>query len=144
MKKAIVYYSKTNNTKSVVERFEGFDLLKIKAASDDPNQMKVELTEIPDVTEYDYLIFACPVHGFQACKVMKAYLKQLPDLSGKTIDLFITHQFPFAFLGGKQSLWNMRKLIRVKNGEVRNMTSINWSSGKREADIVNMINQYTI
>jgi hypothetical protein len=75
---------------------------------------------------------------------MKAYLKQLPDLSGKTIDLFITHQFPFAFLGGKQSLWNMRKLIRTKNGEVRKMTSINWSSGKREADIVNMINQYTI
>jgi flavodoxin len=144
MKKAIVYYSKTNNTKSVAERFEGFDLLEIKATSDDPNQMKVELLEIPDIAEYDYLIFACPVHGFQVCKIMKAYLKQLPDLSGKTIDLFITHQFPFAFLGGKQSLWNMRKLIRAKNGEVRNMTSINWSSGKRESDIINMINQYTI
>lgn len=144
MKKAIVFYSKTNNTKSVVERFTDFDFLQVKASSDDPNQTKVELIEIPDVKDYDYLVFACPVHGFQACRVMKAYLEVLPDLSGKTVDLFVTHQFPFAFLGGKQGLKNLRKGIEKKNGVVRYATSINWSSKKREEDINKMIEEYVV
>ncbi len=142
MKKAIVYYSKTGNTKSVTERFSGFDLLQIKAQSDNPNIYKPLLTELPDVRDYDYLVFASPVHGFQLCKITRAYLNTLGDLSGKTIDLYITHQFPFAFLGGNQTLKQMKKIIEAKNGEIRFMTSVNWGSKKREEVIKEMIKQY--
>lgn len=142
MKKAIVFYSKTGNTLSVAERFKGFDLLRVVPSDDNPNQGKVELVEIPEIQDYDEIIFACPVHGFMICKVMKAYLDQLKDLSNKTIDLFITHQFPYAWMGGKQTLNQMKRIIETKKGSVRRMTSINWSNKKREEQIENMLKLY--
>ena len=37
MKKCIIFYSKTGNTKEVAQKLKGFDLLEIKAESDDTN-----------------------------------------------------------------------------------------------------------
>lgn len=142
MKRAIVFYSKSGNTESVVKRFKDFEVLRVKATSDEPSQKVVELVENPNIGDYQEVIFACPVHGFMICKVMKAYLNGLDDLSGKTIDLFITHQFPFSWLGGNQTLKQMKKIIEQKNGVVRNMTSINWSSKKKETVIGEMLNRY--
>ena len=144
MKKAVVIYSKTGNTRSVAERFSGFDLLEVKAESDDPNQTNPVLTEIPKVEDYDYLVFAGPVNAFQLAKVMNVYLKQLPDLNGKVIDIFITHHFPFAFLGGNQALKQMTKIINSKGTRVRFKTSVDWSSRKRELKIAEMIEKYVI
>ncbi len=142
MKKAIVYYSKTGNTESVAKRFHGFDLLEIKAKSDDPNEKYPVLTSIPNLNGYDYVVFASPVHGFQLCKIMKAYINQLGTLKGKTIDLFVTHLFRFAFLGGNQALKQMEKYVEDKEGTVRYKTSINWKSKKKEEVIREMIREY--
>lgn len=142
MKKAIVYYSKTGNTKSVVDRFHGFDVLEVKAESDDPNHDPV-LTSIPSISDYEYVVFASPVHGFQLCKIMKAYLKQLGSLQGKKINLFITHHFRFAFLGGNQALKQMRKLVEEKEGQVDQMISVNWKAKDREEVIKKVISEYS-
>ena len=144
MKKAIIYYSKTGNTESVVEKFKGFDVLKVEAKSDDPNQTNPELTNSPDVKTYNYLIFAAPVHGFQLAKIMKTYLKGLDDLTGKTIDIFVTHHFRFSWLGGKQALKQMKKIIEAKGGKIRNKTSINWKSGKKDEVIETMLEEYKV
>ncbi|MGS0972961.1 MAG: flavodoxin family protein [Candidatus Izemoplasmataceae bacterium] len=142
MKKAIVYYSKTGNTKSVVDRFQGFDVLEVKAESDDPNHDPV-LTSSPSISDYEYVVFASPVHGFQLCKIMKAYLKQLGSLKGKKINLFITHYFRFAFLGGNQALKQMRKLVEEKEGQVDQMISVNWKAKDREEVIKKVISEYS-
>lgn len=142
MKKCVVYYSKTGNTKEVAQKLKDFDLLEIKAESDDPNVMNPVLIEKPDINGYDYVVFASPVHGFQISKVMKAYLEQVSDFSGKTIDLFITHFFPFAWMGGNGSLKQMKKIIESKGGVVRHMTSVNWKSKKREHIISKMVDAY--
>lgn len=142
MKQCIIYYSKTGHTASVVKRFSHFDIQVIEAKSDDPNIKDVELTKIPSIDAYDHLVFACPVHGFQACRIMKAYLEQLDSLKGKTIDLFVTHHFRFAWLGGRQALKQLRGLVQAKDGQVRYETSINWKSHKREEDIQSMIDMY--
>ncbi|MDA3931893.1 MAG: flavodoxin [Tenericutes bacterium] len=142
MKKAIIYYSKTGNTESVVKKFENVDLLEVKSESNDPYQKKVNLTETPDIKGYEHIIFASPVHAFQNCRVMQAYLNQLEDLKGITIDTFVTHQFRFSWLGGLQALKQMRKTIESKGGEVRYHKSINWKSHKREQDIQEMIELY--
>jgi flavodoxin len=142
MKKCIVYYSKTGHTESVVKRFNDFETREIKASSDDPNQNQIELIVKPSIKDVDHLVFACPVHGFQACRIMKAYLEQLENLEGKTIDLFVTHHFRFAWLGGRQALKQLRHLVESKGGKVRYETSINWKSHKREMDIQAMIEKY--
>lgn len=147
MKRLIVLYSKTGNTLGVAKRLEAsgeFDLKEVKAQSDDPNNPKPELIVIPDVSLHNHLIFASPVHAFRLCRIMQAYMNQLPDLSGKTIDLFITHSFPYAWMGGKGTLKQMKKIIEAKNGKVIKMTSVNWSSKKREEVIVEMIKAYSV
>jgi flavodoxin len=64
LKRCVVYYSHTSNTKSVAEKIKNVDLLVIKPAVDDPNILNPTLVEIPDISSYDYVIFATPVHGF--------------------------------------------------------------------------------
>ena len=142
MNKAIVYYSKTGNTDMVANKFKDFDLLRITAESDDPNIKDPKLINIPKIDSYDYIVFASPVHGFQLSRVMRSYLNQVQHLEGKLIDIFITHFFPFAWMGGDQTLKQMKKLIKSRGGEVRYKTSINWSRRNREATIDEMIKLY--
>lgn len=142
MRQCIVYYSKTGNTESVAKRFNDFDLLKVRASSDDPNIQNPILTYIPEINDYDYVIFATPVHGFQISKIMKTYLETIDTYKGKTIDLFITHFFPFAWMGGNSSLKQMKKIIENKHGIVRQMTSVNWKNRKRNQIIQSMIESY--
>jgi len=143
MKKAIVYYSKTGNTKSVVDEFTGFDVLEVKAANQDPNIKDPVLTFCPNVSSYDYVIFASPVHGFQLCKIMAAYLKQLGSLKEKEINLFVTHHFRFAWLGGNQALKQMQKLIEEKEGRVSRKVSVNWKAKDRVSVIKKMVIEYS-
>lgn len=145
MKELIVIYSKTGNTRSVAMRLKDVlkcDLEEIKAVSDNPEQTYVELTHAPEVETYPHIIFGSPVHGFSIPKVTRAYLEGLPDLDGKTVDLFITHFFPFAWMGGNQVLKQMKKIILRKHGVVQKMTSVNWKSKKREQIIESMIKSY--
>lgn len=143
MKTALVYYSKTGHTDSIAKRFKDVDLLRVESESDNPNQKHVVLTVTPSIKDYGHLIFACPVHGFMVSQVFRAYLEQIQDLSNQTIDIFVTHQFRFSFLGGNQALKQMEKMIIKKNGQVRMKTSINWNSRKREEDISAMIDKYS-
>jgi menaquinone-dependent protoporphyrinogen IX oxidase len=142
MKQAIVFYSNTGNTRQVAKQFNGFDLLEVKAVSDDPNIQFPTLTSTPSLEGYNYVILATPVHGFQISKIMKAYLDQVPSFEGILIDLYITHLFPFAWMGGNVSLRQMKQIIEGKNGRVRWMTSVNWKSRKREKTILDMIAKY--
>lgn len=146
MEKAIVIYSKTGNTLGVANRLAkkmNIEVLEVKAASDDPNVMNPVLTYVPDVSSYKHLIFASPVHGFSLSKVMQTYLNQLPDLNGKTADIFITHFFPFAWMGGNRTLKQMKQILENKNVKVNQMTSVNWKSKKRESVIDQMILSYS-
>lgn len=149
MKIGIIIYSITGNTRSVAQRLQehikdkGFDvtLLEIKSASDDPEQKKVEIVERPSTVEFDKLIFASPVHAFMPSKVMKTYLSEIEDLMHKETVLFVTHHFPRAWMGGNSSLKRMKKFIEKKNGDVKTMFSINWSSKKREQNIQELLDK---
>ena len=146
MKKAIVIYSKTGNTLGVAKRLAekmNVEIMEIKVENDDPNIMVPTLTYIPDVSGYDHLIFASPVHGFNLSKVMQVYLNQLPDLENKSADLFITHFFPFAWMGGNRTLKQMKHILESKNCKVNRLTSVNWKSKKRESVILSMIENYS-
>lgn len=141
----IVFYSKSGNTRGVAERLNEklkIEIDEIKAVSDDPNQTYVELTHQPDITTSKHIVLGSPVHGFSLPKVTKTYLDSLGDLDGKVFDIFVTHYFPFAWMGGSQTLKQMKKIILTKHGEVRLSTSINWRSKKREKVIQDMIDCY--
>lgn len=142
--KAVVIYSKTGNTRSVAMRLVGPTclLLEVKPVVDNPNIEHPELKDKPDISSYNHIILGSPVHGFMLSKVIQTYI-QLTDFTGKNVDLFVTHFFPFAWMGGKQTLKQMKKLVEKKGGTVNLMTSINWKNRKRQTDIDSLVERYT-
>lgn len=143
--KAIVFYSITGNTRSIAERLSPLTqakLLEVKAINDDPKIQNPILKEIPKIDDFEHLVVASPVHGFMLSKVMKAYIKQT-DFSNKKVDLFVTHFFPYAWMGGSQTLKQMRKLITQQGGQVMKMMSINWKNKNRDRDIENLLELFS-
>jgi menaquinone-dependent protoporphyrinogen IX oxidase len=143
--KSIVIYSKTGNTLHVAKRLiqkENIPLLQVVPEVDDPNLAHPVLKDRPQLYAFDHVIIGSPVHGFSLAKVMQVYLMQT-DFTGKTIDLFVTHFFPFAWMGGNRTLSQMKSMIEAQGGRVRFMTSINWKNRNRENDIENLILRYT-
>ena len=136
--KTIVFYSKTGNTKTVAKEIAqklNIESLEIIASSDDPNQIRVTLLESPDLTSFDDVILGSPVHGFSIPKIMRSYLDSFQNFKDKTFYLFVTHYFPFPFLGGNQCLKQIKKLIESKQGTVKHMASIEWKSKKKDIKI---------
>lgn len=93
MKIGIIVYSHTGNTLSVAWKIEqairaaGHEVRteKVEPVIDNPNSdTPAELKSSPDVDQYDAVVFASPVHAFSLSRIMKHYLLQLPDLTGKS------------------------------------------------------------
>ncbi len=140
----IIVHSKTGNTLSVAERLKE-QLIKnghqatverVSAVNEDPKPQETTVLQMsPDVTPYDRLIFAAPVNAFSLSLVMRAYLAQLPELNGKRADIFVTQQFPHAWMGGNHTLKQMRSLLEAKGGKVYGEAVVNWSHKDREGKI---------
>lgn len=151
MRTAIIIYSKTGNTRSVAEQIhqkmkennQDVELLEVKAKDENPSNTHVELINAPDINTFNRVIIASPVHAFNPSQIIKTYLYQVDTYENKTIDLFITHHFPFAWMGGNGSLRKMKSIIESKGGIVRYITSINWSHKKRLEDIHQLVEMYS-
>lgn len=144
MNKAVVFYSLTGNTKIVANLFEGYDQLEITTNNNYPQSKDNKLVRIPDISNYEEIIFACPTHGMRMAKPMVSYIEQLETLENKHIHVFITHFFPFKWMGGTQTLKQFKKMIEKKSGTVDQMVSVNWKSKRREQLILNMLEKFDI
>jgi hypothetical protein len=150
MKIGIIVYSYTGNTLSVAECLktkleENGNLVvleSIKAKDENPNLTKVELNVIPDARRFDQIVLAAPVRGFAVSPIMKAYLENCPCLDGKPIACFVTHAFPFPWLGGNSALKMMNKLVKAKHARVVSTGVVNWGSKKRESDIQKIVSEF--
>lgn len=140
--KKIIVYSKTGNTLSVAESLNeklNVELLRIIPESDDPNIQSPVLTQNPNIDDADELIIGTPVHGFLPAKVMQTFILS-HNFNQKNVHLFVTHHFPFAWMGGKSAVKKMERMIIQQEGLVQSTHIINWSSKKRLANIEHLIN----
>lgn len=144
MKIGIVLHSYTGNTYSVAQKLgeklasDGHDVemhrLKLPEGWK-PNSKEISFEYLPDLSEYDGLIFGSPVAGFSLSPVMKTYFSKLGLLKGKKTGLIVTHHFPFPWMGGKGSLKEMEKTCGEKGADIVGSCIIDWSSRKREQQI---------
>ena len=143
----ILVYSHTGNTQSVAERLvkaakaQGHKAVieTIQIAPNDPNVSDSVLISPPSPLPYDRLVFASPVHGFRMSRAMKLYLDQIPDLAGRKAACFVTHFFPFAWMGGSGTVKAIAKAVSAKSAPVAFTGVINWKNKKREEGIESMI-----
>ena len=148
MKIGIVVHSKTGNTYSVAERLSNA-LLQVehevaleKVMTKDDKQKdprKIEIKDKPKISDYDALIFGAPVWAFSLSTVMTAYLKQVGSMQGKKVICYVTHAFPYPWLGGSRAVGQMIKLCQEMGADVIETGIINWSNKQREAEITGLV-----
>jgi len=149
MKIGIIVHSQTGNTLNVANRLKDklmslghtVNLEQVTAVDgkDKSASKNILLKSIPDTSSYDGLIFGAPVWGGSISPVMKAYLSQISSLQGKKVSCFVTHFFPFAFMGGDQAISQFKKCCEFKNGNVSETCVVNWSNKNREKNIAEVI-----
>lgn len=148
MKIGIIVYSRTGNTLSVAKRLEeklmaaGHDVKIEKVTAVNDGEMdagKIQLSNIPDASAYDTLIFGSPVRGFSLSAAMNAYLSQLAVLKEKNVFCYVTQAFPFPSMGGNRAIEQMKKICESKGVKVSKTGIVNWSNIRREKMIVDII-----
>lgn len=145
----IILYSKTNNTLTVAQRLEQAlgslgqtaKIERITAIESSPPQ-NIVLKDKPDIANYDTLVLASPVHAFSLCPVMRLYLEQLDRLDNKKIYLFVTQQFPYAWIGGNRAISQMNKICQSKGGETVKTGIVNWSNKQREQQMTDLADSF--
>ncbi|MEO0123986.1 MAG: hypothetical protein ABIL69_08310 [candidate division WOR-3 bacterium] len=123
----IIYYSVTGTTEEFASRIANglikekhhVELISIKTdvKVTGPGQSFKILNE-PDCSNFDFILFGCPVWAFSACPVLIEVIKKSEGLSGKKVIPFVTMGFPFRFLGGIQAIRQIEKTARGRGAEV--------------------------
>ena len=148
MKIGIIVHSMTGNTSLVAERIknrlekDGHELflerLNIIGGEDqsqsDPKKISIEPLSI-NLEEMDLLILGGPVRGFQASPAMKSFLGNLKGLDGKDAMIFVTHAFPFNWMGGNSAIKQIRGICTEKGANILFTGIIDWKNSKREIQI---------
>ncbi len=109
---SIVVYSKTGHTISLANRLKN----KLDKLGHNTTLAKLGSSE-PDISKYDGLVIATPVHGASPAEAVKDYLDKLPSLKGKKMACLATSLFPAA-LGRNQTLKYLKETCESKGAEV--------------------------
>ncbi len=149
MKIGIIVFSKTGHTYSVANKLMGklsekghsVKLEKLEPKNEDmhPRAKNVELKNIPDIKGYDVVVLGGPIWAFSLSPALKTYMDALPSLDNKKIICFVTMGFPFAWLGGNNSISQMIKICKSKGSIPLTTGIINWPKN-RDEKINNFIN----
>ena len=79
--------------------------------------MNFEITNLPDIADYDSVIAGGPVWGFCPSPVIYKAIKELKALNGKRLLPFVTMGLPFRGMGGKNSIKHLSKAA-AENGAI--------------------------
>lgn len=84
-----------------------------------PRARNVELRKLPDIEEYDAVLFGAPVWAFEASPVILACLAGLSSLRGKKVLNFVTKALPVVlFTGGRRAIEQMNGAAESRGAEV--------------------------
>lgn len=148
----IIIFSRTGNTLSVAEKIRDAclaqghtaEIERVTAENEDPNNKQpLRLKTTPDPIRYGAVIFGGPVQAFSLSPIMKAYLKQIPQVAGKKVLCFVTQYFPKPWLGGNNSIKQMCQLCQSKGMDVVESGIVNWTSKSREAQISDVVCRFS-
>jgi flavodoxin len=153
MKIGIIVYSYTGHTLSAAQKLEeaikaaghSANLERVEPVVDNPNSNDpVQLKSSPDVTQYEAVVFASPVHAFSLSRVMKLYLSQLPDMTGKKVHCFVTQQLKWPWMGGNRAVRQITEACRAKGADVISGGVVNWSGKDRDSQIDDIVRRMSV
>ena len=141
----IILHSQTGNTYLVGQKLQeklktnghNVTLLRMKTINNtNPNQnpKDIQLDYMPKVNDYDALVFGGWIQAFNLCPGLSMYLKQLSSLNDKKVTCFLTQRFPYKWMGGRNGLSKMKKILSSKGATVIASGIINWSKKNKLDD----------
>ncbi len=148
MKIGIIVYSHSGNTLSVAQRLEKamtaaghtVTIERVEPVNDDPNSnAPVQLKSAPDIRPYDAVVIASPVHAFSLPRIMKLYLSQVPDMTGKKVSCFVTQHLKRSWLGGSRTVRQIQSACRAKGAELMSSGIVHWSAATRQDQIDDVV-----
>ena len=147
---AIIVHSETGNTHAVARKLEkrytknghSVEVVRLEVKGGYKQGMKdIEFEKIPDIDEYDALVFGSPVEAFSLSPVMKKYLERVGSLKGKKIACFVTKALPFHWTGGNRAIAAMKKLLESKGGAVLGTGIVVWREKRRKERIADVVDR---
>jgi flavodoxin len=144
----IIVCSYTSNTLSIAQKLEQAllaaghhaSIARVEPVNEDLRaSTPPELKSAPDITPYDAIIFASPVHAFSLAPLMAKYLSQISDLSGKKIYCFVTQHLKHKWMGGSHAVNQIKSACKAKGGNILETGVVNWTSSKREEQIAEIV-----
>lgn len=127
----IIVHSKTGNTLALAQ--------EIKRVLDEKHTAEIVTLkesfpiEVPEVAQYDALVFGSSVEALAIEPHMKRVMKQIPTLAGKIVFNFTNQLFPFSVLGGFQARNTMRKIVTKKGGKLLGEAIIHGLPAKKKS-----------
>ena len=147
---AIIVHSQTDNTHAVARKLEkryiknghSVEIFRLEVKGGYQQGMKdIEFEKVPDVDEYDALVFGSPVEAFSLSPVMKKYLERIGSLKGKKIACFVTKALPFNWTGGNRAIRTMKKLSESKGAKVLGSGIVVWREKRRKERIADVVDR---
>lgn len=151
MKVGIIIYSQTGNTLEVAEKIAhelrvrkvNVEIEKIEVDEKSiPRKNPFNITKSPDISKYDVVILGSLVEGFSLSPVMKKYIESIESFESKDIYCYVTHFFPFSWLGGKSAMKQMRSEVECHIGSVVHTGIVDWKSNKRAEEIDTIVQNF--
>ena len=136
MKIGIIVYSRTGKTLSVATKLRdrlsavghSVDMERLVVAGEDRIRVQVvQLESIPDVGNYEAVVFATPVQGGSPSPAMRSYLAEVASLEGKKVACLVTEFFPFPWMGGNRAISQMIEICESKGATICGSGIVNWS-----------------
>jgi menaquinone-dependent protoporphyrinogen IX oxidase len=146
----IVVHSQTGNTHSVASKLKeklsaaghSVALERLQVVGGYTSGMKdMRFETLPNVGQYDALVFGAPVEAFSLSPVMVSYLKQVAALPDKDVACLVTQAFPYPWLGGNRAIRQMRRFLESKGATVRGSGVVNWMKSSRDQQIVEVVDR---
>jgi len=146
----IIVHSQTGNTFSVAKRLEKalgkaghiVKLERLKTVEEYKQGKPINFEALPDLGEFEAVIFGAWVEGFSLSGPMKEYMKRMESLKGKKVACFVTKALPFNWTGGNRAVSTMKKGFEKKGGKVVGTGIVIWREKRREERITAVVERF--
>jgi menaquinone-dependent protoporphyrinogen IX oxidase len=146
MSTGIVIYSYTGHTQTVIKQLADQMVNKPAVFTLEPagqinlSDLKTPIKSIPDITAYDTIILATPVHGGRMSSPMATFLDETQDLKNKQVILLATHFFPHKW-GCAQMFQALEEECAQIGAEVIHTDDMCWPGLVRKTRLSKLVNR---
>lgn len=146
MKIGFIIHSQSGNTLSVAHKLmdqlniQGHDVVLTHIKDEDVNNSMQHPERLVTVVEevksnVDVLIIGGWFQAFSLCRGLNHYINHQLNIQAKETHLFLTHHFPFEWMGGTNAMKQLSKHVLMKGHVVKTTKIFNWSRKNNQHQI---------